>query len=198
VVAPYYLNFNFWLLSSFDDPGPHGLGRYMDSMMPEVRKSAWRKGAQVHFASCIIFHVGDTWYWTDVNSWALHRLLNVIIDQASWAAVHILNPEALISYLTRDMKAKEVTGSNVWYNPFCTYLKRVKVLLADFMWMWCCFRDAKFLRMEDACVLCGAVVCSQSPTCTLSCGWQSLLQKIQFILQGNEATDSLQFLRVFT
>jgi hypothetical protein len=44
----------------FDDPGPHGLGRYMDSMMPEVRKSAWRKGAQVHFASCIIFHVGDT------------------------------------------------------------------------------------------------------------------------------------------
>jgi hypothetical protein len=32
---------------SFDDPGPHGAGRYSDYMLPEIVKRDWRKGAQV-------------------------------------------------------------------------------------------------------------------------------------------------------
>ncbi|GER36172.1 Core-2/I-branching beta-1,6-N-acetylglucosaminyltransferase family protein [Striga asiatica] len=32
---------------SFDDPGPHGTGRYSENMLPEVEKKDFRKGAQV-------------------------------------------------------------------------------------------------------------------------------------------------------
>ncbi|CAK9854951.1 unnamed protein product, partial [Sphagnum jensenii] len=42
----YLLGARMSFVDCFDDPGPHGLGRYMDSMMPEIRKSVWRKGAQ--------------------------------------------------------------------------------------------------------------------------------------------------------
>ena len=35
------------LLFSFDDPGPHGTGRHMDHMLPEIPKEDFRKGAQV-------------------------------------------------------------------------------------------------------------------------------------------------------
>jgi Core-2/I-Branching enzyme len=34
-------------MSSFEDPGPHGNGRYSEHMLPEVEKKDWRKGAQV-------------------------------------------------------------------------------------------------------------------------------------------------------
>ena len=33
---------------SFEDPGPHGTGRYLDNMLPEIEKKDWRKGAQVN------------------------------------------------------------------------------------------------------------------------------------------------------
>ncbi|XP_058113562.1 glycosyltransferase BC10-like isoform X5 [Magnolia sinica] len=40
-------NQHFVLLSdSFEDPGPHGAGRYSDHMLPEIEKKDWRKGAQ--------------------------------------------------------------------------------------------------------------------------------------------------------
>ncbi|XP_077222342.1 glycosyltransferase BC10-like isoform X2 [Tasmannia lanceolata] len=40
-------NQHFVLLSdSFEDPGPHGTGRYSDGMSPEVEKKDFRKGAQ--------------------------------------------------------------------------------------------------------------------------------------------------------
>lgn len=32
---------------SFEDPGPHGNGRYSQHMLPEIEKKDWRKGAQV-------------------------------------------------------------------------------------------------------------------------------------------------------
>lgn len=32
---------------SFEDPGPHGNGRYSEHLLPEVEKRDWRKGAQV-------------------------------------------------------------------------------------------------------------------------------------------------------
>jgi hypothetical protein len=49
------LNKNFaidmpnYLFRSFDDPGPHGAGRYSEHMLPEIVKKDWRKGAQVIF-----------------------------------------------------------------------------------------------------------------------------------------------------
>ncbi|XP_019058143.1 PREDICTED: uncharacterized protein LOC104814660 isoform X2 [Tarenaya hassleriana] len=40
-------NQQFVLLSdSFEDPGPHGSGRHMDHMLPEIPKKYFRKGAQ--------------------------------------------------------------------------------------------------------------------------------------------------------
>ena len=33
--------------SSFVDPGPHGTGRHMEHMLPEITKEDFRKGAQV-------------------------------------------------------------------------------------------------------------------------------------------------------
>jgi hypothetical protein len=50
--APRCFAYQVIFLVSFDDPGPHGQGRYMDQMMPEVHRSDWRKGAQV----CLNFH----------------------------------------------------------------------------------------------------------------------------------------------
>jgi hypothetical protein len=38
---------NYFPPLSFDDPGPHGAGRYSDHMLPEIVKRDWRKGAQV-------------------------------------------------------------------------------------------------------------------------------------------------------
>lgn len=37
------------ILCSFEDPGPHGSGRYSENMLPEVEKKDFRKGAQVFF-----------------------------------------------------------------------------------------------------------------------------------------------------
>lgn len=34
---------------SFEDPGPHGGGRYSMHMLPEVEKKYFRKGSQVPF-----------------------------------------------------------------------------------------------------------------------------------------------------
>jgi hypothetical protein len=33
-------------VGAFDDPGPHGRGRYRDGLFPEVRREQFRKGAQ--------------------------------------------------------------------------------------------------------------------------------------------------------
>jgi hypothetical protein len=40
----YLLGARMSFVDCFDDPGPHGLGRYSDRMMPEVSRRAWRKG----------------------------------------------------------------------------------------------------------------------------------------------------------
>lgn len=39
--------------SSFEDPGPHGNGRYSQHMLPEVEKKDFRKGSQV----CVLQNV---------------------------------------------------------------------------------------------------------------------------------------------
>jgi hypothetical protein len=50
--------------------------------------------------------------------------------------------------------------------------------------VWCHCWDCNLLR-RVLMFLCKAVVCNHPSACTASCGWQFLLQKIQFILQGN-------------
>ncbi|KAL3692689.1 hypothetical protein R1sor_006340 [Riccia sorocarpa] len=41
------INSSFSFVDNFDDPGPHGLGRYIEEkMVPEVQPYEWRKGAQ--------------------------------------------------------------------------------------------------------------------------------------------------------
>jgi hypothetical protein len=37
----------FIIICSFQDPGPHGNGRYSLEMLPEIEERDFRKGAQV-------------------------------------------------------------------------------------------------------------------------------------------------------
>ncbi|XP_051150607.1 glycosyltransferase BC10-like [Andrographis paniculata] len=45
-VYDYLLNTNVSFVDCFEDPGPHGSGRYIDYMLPEVEKKDFRKGSQ--------------------------------------------------------------------------------------------------------------------------------------------------------
>ncbi|KAL7590854.1 glycosyltransferase BC10 [Lactuca sativa] len=45
-VYNYLIYTNISFIDSFEDPGPHGSGRYSNRMLPEVEKKFFRKGAQ--------------------------------------------------------------------------------------------------------------------------------------------------------
>jgi len=45
-IYDYLLGANMSFVDCFDDPGPHGQGRYLGQMAPEVPRTEWRKGAQ--------------------------------------------------------------------------------------------------------------------------------------------------------
>lgn len=45
-VYNYLMYTNVSFIDSFEDPGPHGSGRYSEHMLPEVEKKSFRKGAQ--------------------------------------------------------------------------------------------------------------------------------------------------------
>ena len=45
-VYHYLMDTNISYLAAFDDPGPHGRGRYNWNMRPEIEIDQWRKGAQ--------------------------------------------------------------------------------------------------------------------------------------------------------
>lgn len=46
VTYHYIMKSRYSFMGAFDDPGPHGRGRYNDRMLPEVPISLWRKGSQ--------------------------------------------------------------------------------------------------------------------------------------------------------
>ena len=46
VVYHYLTRSRHSFVGAFDDPGPHGRGRYRAGLAPEVRPDQWRKGAQ--------------------------------------------------------------------------------------------------------------------------------------------------------
>jgi len=45
-VYDYLLGSNVSFVDCFDDPGPHGRGRYTSPFLPEIRVEEWRKGSQ--------------------------------------------------------------------------------------------------------------------------------------------------------
>ncbi|MFQ6642850.1 hypothetical protein Gotur_018320 [Gossypium turneri] len=46
VIYHYIKKSKYSFIGAFDDPGPHGQGRYNESMAPEVNLTQWRKGSQ--------------------------------------------------------------------------------------------------------------------------------------------------------
>ncbi|XP_076889640.1 glycosyltransferase BC10-like [Bidens hawaiensis] len=46
IIYDYITRSKYSFIGSFDDPGPHGRGRYDPNMLPEVNISQWRKGSQ--------------------------------------------------------------------------------------------------------------------------------------------------------
>lgn len=76
------------ILSSFEDPGPHGSGRYSEHMLPEVEKNDFRKGAQVYFPHlmqmiCRIFEAVKT------SRWCCHhvQILLVFCAMVNWTGI---------------------------------------------------------------------------------------------------------------
>ncbi|ONK69498.1 uncharacterized protein A4U43_C05F23570 [Asparagus officinalis] len=45
-VYSYLMETNISFIDCFEDPGPHGSGRYTEHMLPEIERKDWRKGAQ--------------------------------------------------------------------------------------------------------------------------------------------------------
>ncbi|KAM0985854.1 hypothetical protein ACFX13_013299 [Malus domestica] len=45
-IYDYLMNTNISYVDCFEDPGPHGNGRYSEHMLPEIEKKDFRKGAQ--------------------------------------------------------------------------------------------------------------------------------------------------------
>ncbi|XXG64404.1 hypothetical protein AAC387_Pa05g2367 [Persea americana] len=45
-VYNYLMDTNISFIDCFEDPGPHGMGRYLGHMLPEIEKKDWRKGSQ--------------------------------------------------------------------------------------------------------------------------------------------------------
>ncbi|RWR82661.1 Glycosyl transferase [Cinnamomum micranthum f. kanehirae] len=45
-VYNYLMDTNISFVDCFEDPGPHGMGRYLGYMLPEIEKKDWRKGSQ--------------------------------------------------------------------------------------------------------------------------------------------------------
>jgi hypothetical protein len=44
---------------SFLDPGPHGSGRYSVEMLPEIEQRDFRKGAQVHIFTLLLYYSSE-------------------------------------------------------------------------------------------------------------------------------------------
>ncbi|KAG0468444.1 hypothetical protein HPP92_017772 [Vanilla planifolia] len=42
----YLMGSNISYVDCFEDPGPHGMGRYSENMLPEIVSKDWRKGSQ--------------------------------------------------------------------------------------------------------------------------------------------------------
>ena len=58
---------------SFQDPGPHGNGRYSLEMLPEIEERDFRKGAQVH-----IFVKSFPYYCCSCNVYQFARLYSPV------------------------------------------------------------------------------------------------------------------------
>nr|GEV17523.1 glycosyl transferase, family 14 [Tanacetum cinerariifolium] len=61
-VYNYLMFTNVSFIDSFEDPGPHGSGRYSEHMLPEVGKKFFRKGAQVYVTASEIASLFDIHY----------------------------------------------------------------------------------------------------------------------------------------
>ncbi|KAA8525185.1 hypothetical protein F0562_006951 [Nyssa sinensis] len=46
LIYHYIMKSKYSFMGAFDDPGPHGRGRYNENMEPEVNITQWRKGSQ--------------------------------------------------------------------------------------------------------------------------------------------------------
>ncbi|TQE03621.1 hypothetical protein C1H46_010752 [Malus baccata] len=80
-IYDYLMNTNISYVDCFEDPGPHGNGRYSEHMLPEIEKKDFRKGAQPGFdgRNCI----ADEHY--------LPTFFNIIDPGgiANWSVTHV-------------------------------------------------------------------------------------------------------------
>ncbi|XP_066370060.1 glycosyltransferase BC10-like isoform X3 [Miscanthus floridulus] len=80
-IYSYLMETNVSFVDCFDDPGPHGAGRYSDHMLPEIVKKDWRKGAQP----------GNEWHNCYSDEHYLPTLFNMVDPTgiANWSVTHV-------------------------------------------------------------------------------------------------------------
>lgn len=66
------------ILSSFEDPGPHGSGRYSEHMLPEVEKNDFRKGAQVNL-SHLMWRICRIYQAVKTSIWHYHHVERLLL-----------------------------------------------------------------------------------------------------------------------
>ncbi|KAL5199249.1 hypothetical protein ABZP36_020452 [Zizania latifolia] len=107
-VYSYLMETNISFVDCFDDPGPHGTGRYSDHMLPEIVKRDWRKGAQwftvkrqhaVLILSDFLYYAKFKRYCKPGNEWHncysdehyLPTLFNMVDPTgiANWSVTHV-------------------------------------------------------------------------------------------------------------
>ncbi|KAK9931638.1 hypothetical protein M0R45_018909 [Rubus argutus] len=107
-IYDYLMNTNISYVDSFEDPGPHGNGRYSEHMLPEIEKKDFRKGAQwfsVKRQHAVII-MADSLYYTKFREYCKPGLegRNCIADEhylptffnivdpggiANWSVTHV-------------------------------------------------------------------------------------------------------------
>lgn len=84
----------FSFLKSYVDTGPHGNGRYIEHMLPEVEKKNFRKGSQVIFYGCYVPLVKSLNFYSIA---VFHHLINSFRGRVP---IYYLMPKKLLGNIT--------------------------------------------------------------------------------------------------
>ncbi|XP_010929377.1 glycosyltransferase BC10 isoform X1 [Elaeis guineensis] len=125
-VYSYLMETNISFIDCFNDPGPHGVGRYSEHMSPVIEKKDWRKGAQwfsVKRKHAVLI-LADSLYYTNLKLYCrpgfegrycysdehyLPTLLHIFDPTgiANWSVTHVDWSEG--KWHPKSYKAQDVT-----------------------------------------------------------------------------------------
>lgn len=102
-IYEYFLNSSVSYVDCFHDPGPHGVGRYLEGMKPEVERADFSKGAQwfaVHRRHALLI-VADSLYYRKFEKFCKpgDEFRNCYPDEHYVQTfLHIMDPQGLSNW----------------------------------------------------------------------------------------------------